>query len=144
MSLFRGEVFHTIDAKGRIILPAKFRDALSGQFIITKGLDKCLFVFPMEEWKLLEEKAETTPLSNIDARKFNRFFFGGATECECDEQGRIVIPPSLRQYAVLQKDIVTVGVVRRVEIWSREGYENYFGDDTLDENISEKMTTFGI
>jgi MraZ protein len=127
-----------------MIMPVRFRDALSGQFIITKGLDKCLFVFTMEEWKRLEEKIENLPMADPVARKFLRFFFGAACEGECDDMGRVLIPAVLRQYAEIAKDIVTVGVARRIEIWSKEHYLNYFDGDELDEDIALKMASLGI
>ncbi|MCL2704388.1 MAG: division/cell wall cluster transcriptional repressor MraZ [Defluviitaleaceae bacterium] len=142
--LFRSEHFHNIDAKGRMIVPARFREALTDQFIITKGLDKCLFVFTMDEWRLLEQKIENLPMADAGARKFLRFFFGAACESERDEQGRVLIPTNLRRYAEITKEIVTVGVARRLEIWSREIYEQYFNDDALDEDVAVKMALLGI
>jgi len=143
--LFRGEHFHSVDEKGRMIVPARFREALSGQFIITKGLDKCLFVFTLDEWRLIEQKIENLPMSDEGARKFLRFFFGAACESERDAQGRALIPPNLRQYAEISKDIVSVGVARRIEIWSRELYDQYMGGgDALDTDIAAKMASLGI
>ena len=141
--MFRSEVFHTVDAKGRMIVPARFREALSEQFIITKGMDKCLFVFTMAEWRLLEQKIENLPMTDAGARKFLRFFFGAACEGDCDEQGRVLIPPNLRRYAAINKEIVTVGVAKRIEIWGRELYEQYF-DGALDEDVAAKMALLGI
>lgn len=143
--MFRGEFFHSIDGKGRMIVPSRFRDALSDQFIITKGMDKCLFVFTMEEWRLLEKKIEHLPMTDEGARKFLRFFFGAAFEAEKDGQGRALIPPNLRQYAGIAKDIVSVGVARRIEIWSRESYEQYLcAGEELDPDIIKRMAELGI
>ena len=118
--MFMGEYNHTIDAKGRMIVPSKFREQLGNEFVVTKGLDGCLFVYPNEEWHNIEEKFRTVPLTTKDARKFSRFFFAGAATCELDKQGRILLPAALREFAGLEKDVVLVGVGSRVEIWSKD------------------------
>lgn len=142
--MFIGEYQHTIDPKGRVIMPAKFRDDLGDKFIITKGLDNCLFVFPQEEWQSFEKKLRSLPLTSRDARAFTRFFFSGAIECELDKQGRILIPANLRDYAELDKDLVIVGVSSRVEIWSKEKW-NAYNEENLDhDDIAEKMAELGI
>lgn len=143
--MFIGEYQHSLDSKGRIIVPAKFRDELGETFIMTKGLDNCLFVYPKSEWKILEEKLKTLPLTRKDARAFVRFFFAGASECELDKQGRILIPSNLREYCKLDKDAVVIGVSNRVEIWSKVEWDSYNDDDDLSyENIAEKMIELGI
>src|SRR5690625_2378306 len=124
--MFMGEFQHNIDSKGRIIVPAKFREELGETFVVTRGLDKCLFVYPMDEWKALEEKLKKLPLTKRDARAFTRFFFSGAVECEVDKQGRINIPSTLITYASLEKECVVIGVSNRVELWSRPIWEEYF------------------
>ena len=98
--MFLGEFQHNIDAKGRIIVPAKFREGLGQSFVLTRGLDQCLFAYPLEEWKILEEKLKKLPLTKKDARAFTRFFFSGAVECEIDKQGRINIPSPLENMPV--------------------------------------------
>ncbi|MFZ3102327.1 MAG: division/cell wall cluster transcriptional repressor MraZ [Desulfitobacteriaceae bacterium] len=123
--MFMGEYLHTIDGKGRVIIPAKFRVPLGERFIATKGLDHCLFVYPMSEWTTLEQKLRTLPFTQQDVRAFVRFFFSGATECEVDKQGRILLPANLREYAQLVKDLVLVGVSTRVEIWSQALWADY-------------------
>ncbi|GGM20542.1 transcriptional regulator MraZ [Paraliobacillus quinghaiensis] len=123
--MFMGEYKHNIDAKGRIIVPAKFREDLGEIFVITRGLDQCLFAYPMNEWRLLEEKLKKLPLTKKDARAFTRFFFSGAVECEVDKQGRINIPAALRKYAVIDKECAVIGVSNRVEIWSNEAWSGY-------------------
>ncbi|MHB1652114.1 MAG: division/cell wall cluster transcriptional repressor MraZ [Desulfitobacteriaceae bacterium] len=123
--MFMGEYLHTIDGKGRLIMPVKFREALGEHFIATKGLDHCLFVYPAEEWSTLEQKLRALPFTQPDVRAFVRFFFSGATECEVDKQGRILLPANLREYAQLSKDVVLVGVSARVEIWSQELWAEY-------------------
>lgn len=143
--MFIGEYQHSLDSKGRIIIPSKLREKLGETFIITKGLDNCLFVYPQDEWTVLENKLKTLPLTRKDARAFVRFFFSGATECELDKQGRILIPSNLREHSKLDKDAVIIGVSNRVEIWSKTEWEEYNEDDDLSyENIAEKMAELGI
>ncbi len=143
--MFIGEYQHSLDSKGRLIVPAKFRDDLGDIFIITKGLDNCLFVYPKSEWIILEEKLKLLPLTRKDARAFVRFFFSGATECELDKQGRILIPINLREHCKIDKDAVIIGVSNRVEIWSKEEWESYNDDEDLSyESIAEKMAELGI
>jgi len=143
--MFMGEFQHSIDEKGRIIIPAKFRDLLGTSFVVTRGLDQCLFVYPVTEWEQLEQKLKTLPLMKSDARAFTRFFFSGATECEWDKQGRVNIPSNLRQYAKLEKECVVLGVSNRVEIWSRSTWEQYFeqSEESFNE-IAEKLVDFDI
>ncbi|MBP1999213.1 MraZ protein [Paenibacillus shirakamiensis] len=138
--MFMGEFQHSIDDKGRMIIPAKFRELLGSSFVVTRGLDQCLFVYPEEEWGLLEQKLKTLPLMKSDARAFSRFFFSGATECEWDKQGRVNLPANLKKYAKLEKECVVLGVSNRVEIWSRELWEQYFqqSEDAFNE-IAEKL-----
>ena len=116
MHMFMGEYNHTIDAKGRLIIPSKFREILGDAFVVTKGLDGCLFVYDNEEWKRFEEKLRSLPITNKEARQFVRFFLAGATEAEVDKQGRILIPNVLREFAEITKDVVLVGVGSRIEI----------------------------
>lgn len=141
--MFMGEYNHTIDAKGRMIVPSKFRELLGNEFVVTKGLDGCLFVYPNEEWHNIEEKFRTVPLTTKDARKFSRFFFAGAAACEVDKQGRILIPPVLREFADIQKDIVSVGVLNRIEIWSKDRWIDNNTYDDMDE-IAEHMAELGL
>ena len=143
--MFIGEYQHILDPKGRVFMPSKFREDLGESFVVTKGLDNCLFVYPQEEWKDLENKLRTLPLTSKDARAFTRFFFSGAAECELDKQGRILIPANLREYAVLDKDLSIIGVANRVEIWGKERWETYNSDSNLDhQSIVERMAELGI
>lgn len=143
--MFIGEYQHSIDPKGRVFMPAKFREDLGEKFVVTKGLDNCLFVYPNEEWRSLEQKLRTLPLTSKEARAFIRFFFAGAAECEADKQGRILIPANLRDYAGLEKDLSIIGVSTRVEIWNRDAWESYNGESSMDqEAIIEKMAELGI
>ena len=140
-----GEYEHTLDAKGRLAVPAKLRESLGGKFIITKGLDGCLFVYDMEQWQLLEQKLAALPMSLGDARKFTRFLFGGACEAECDKQGRVLLPPNLRRHASLEKDAVIVGVGNRVEIWDAQKWAEY--NDANEESVNElaeQLASLGI
>lgn len=140
-----GEYNHNIDKKGRLIVPAKLRDGLGDTFVVTKGLDNCLFVYPQKEWSIIQSKLKELPMTNRDARAFVRFFFSGATECGIDKQGRVLIPNNLRRHAHLNKEIVIIGVATRVEIWSRDNWDKYNNDDSLSyDEIAEKMTELGI
>ena len=141
--MFMSEYNHSIDAKGRVIVPAKFREELGESFVVTQGLDGCLFVFPNEEWKNFEEKLKTLPMANKDARKFVRFFLAGAALAEVDKQGRILLPAVLRQFAGLEKDVVLVGVGSRVEIWDKKRWEECTSFDDMDE-IAEHMADLGL
>lgn len=141
--MFMGEYNHTIDTKGRLIIPAKFRDGLGEEFVVTKGLDGCLFVYSKKEWSAFEEKLKALPLTNKEARKFTRFFLAGAASCEVDKQGRILLPAVLREFAGLEKDVVLVGVGGRIEIWQKEKW--LAGNEYEDmEEIAEHMEQLGI
>ena len=141
--MFMGEYNHTIDTKGRLIIPSKFREALGGEFVITKGLDGCLFVYDNQEWNAFEEKLKALPLNKKDNRQFVRFFLAGAAEVEVDKQGRILLPAHLREFAGLEKDVVLVGVGSRVEIWSKDKWENMNSDTDMDE-ITSAMEGLGL
>lgn len=139
--MFIGEYTHTIDEKGRLIMPSKFREELGLNFIVTKGLDGCLFVYSKTEWTNLEEKLKTLPFTSRDARAFNRFLFAGAIECEIDKQGRILISQTLRDSAKLTKDVIIIGVGTRLEIWSKDVWDNYCNNEEVSpEDIAEKMS----
>lgn len=143
--MFMGEFQHTIDGKGRLIVPARFREALGDRFVATKGLDNCLFVYPLDEWQALEQKLKSLPFTRADARAFVRFFFSGASECEIDKQGRILLPANLREYAKLEKDVVVLGVSNRVEIWSAEEWAQYSSKaEATYEEIAEKIVDFDL
>jgi MraZ protein len=143
--LFYGEYQHSVDAKGRVIIPSKFREGLGERFILTKGLDNCLFAYSLEEWSNLEAKLKSLPFTDKDVRAFVRFFFAGAAEAEVDKQGRILIPQNLREYAGLEKDVYIIGVSTRVEVWDKSKWESYSGDENMSaESIAEKMAMLGI
>ncbi|WP_433749494.1 division/cell wall cluster transcriptional repressor MraZ [Falsibacillus pallidus] len=143
--MFMGEYQHNVDNKGRLIIPAKFRDYLGESFVLTRGLDQCLFGYPMSEWTSVEEKLKALPLTKKDARAFTRFFFSGATDCELDKQGRINIPSTLLGYAQLEKECVIVGVSNRIEIWSKTLWEDYFieSEESFGE-IAENLIGFDL
>ena len=143
--MFMGEYSHTIDTKGRLIIPSKFREELGETFVVTKGLDGCLFVFSDEDWKAFEIKLKSLPLTNKNARQFARFFVAGATPCELDKQGRILLPATLREFAGLEKDVVLTGMLNRIEIWSKDKWnENNSLDDVAMDEIAEQMTDLGL
>ena len=138
-----GEYEHTIDAKGRISMPAKIRKDMGETFIVTKGRDGCLFAFSQEEWLNFETKLKSLPLSDKNARNFVRFFLAGATECEIDKQGRFLIPANLRVAAKLEKETIIIGVGTRLEIWNKETWVSKDEEISADE-IAENMTMLGI
>lgn len=142
--MFIGEYEHALDSKNRIIIPSKFREELGESFVLTKGLDGCLYAYPINEWRLLEEKLKKLPLTNRDARAFVRFFFSGANEIVIDKQGRALVPQALIKYADIKKDIVSIGVSTRIEIWSSEKWNQYNESDIDMDAIAEKMSELGI
>ena len=140
-----GEYEHSLDAKGRLIMPAKIREDIGEKFIITKGLDGCLFGFSQTEWTNFEEKLKTLPLTNKNARDFVRFFLSGAIECEIDKQGRFLIASNLREYANMEKEAVIIGVGTRIEIWNKEKGKEYNSEENISaDEIAENMTMLGI
>ncbi|EKX78082.1 division/cell wall cluster transcriptional repressor MraZ [Clostridium botulinum] len=142
--MFIGEYNHGLDTKNRIIIPAKFREELGKNFVLTKGLDGCLYVYPKSQWEVLQKKLETLPLTNKNARAFVRFFFSGAHELELDKQGRTLIPQNLLEYGQIQKEIVSIGVSNRIEIWSKKKWEEYNNSNIDYDSIAEQMSELGI
>jgi MraZ protein len=140
--MFMGEYNHTIDTKGRLIIPSKFREDLGEEFVITQGLDGCLFAYPNSEWQTFIEKLKTLP-GTKEARQLQRYFMAGAAECQVDKQGRILIPIRLRESANLEKDIVFVGVLNKIEIWDKERWDKNNEYDNVDA-IAEHMSQYGI
>ena len=141
--MFMGEYSHTIDPKGRLIIPSKFREQLGDEFVLTKGLDGCLSIYPMNEWEKFEEQLRSLPLTNKNARTFSRFFVAGATSCELDKQGRILVPGTLREFAGLEKDVVLTGNINRIEIWSKRKWSENSNYDDMDA-IAEGLQDLGI
>lgn len=143
MHMFMGEYNHTIDAKGRLIIPAKFREVLGDEFVVTKGMDGCLFVFDNSEWQVFAEKLRSLPMIDKEVRQFARFFLAGAASVEVDKQGRILLPSVLRDFAGITKDTVLIGVGSRIEIWSKDRWEGTVTYQDMDE-ISTHMVELGI
>lgn len=141
--MFMGEYNHTVDAKGRLIVPSKFRELLGEEFVITKGLDGCLFMYSSEEWKNIEVKFREISQFSKDARKFARFFFASAAVCEMDKQGRVLISAVLREFAGIEKEVVLAGVVNRIEIWSKDRWQETSEYDDVEE-VAEHMASLGI
>ena len=139
--MFMGEYSHTIDAKGRMIIPAKFREELGEEFVLTKGLDGCLSIYPNNEWKAFEEKLKALPLN--DKNGLRTFFVSSATQCELDKQGRILVPGTLREFAGLNKDVVLTGNLTRIEVWSKEKWLENSNYEDMDA-IAEGMQSMGI
>ena len=144
-TLLTGEYIHSIDSKGRLIVPSKFREILGDDFVITKGLDGCLFLYPVDEWKIFEKKLRTLPLTNKNARTFTRFFLGSAVDGTLDKQGRVLISSALRTFAGLDKEVVLVGVLERVEIWDKAKWDenNAVVEENMDD-IASQMEELGL
>ncbi|MCI5699457.1 MAG: division/cell wall cluster transcriptional repressor MraZ [Lachnospiraceae bacterium] len=141
--MFMGEHSHTIDAKGRLIIPAKFREELGEKFVITQGMDHCLTIYPMAEWEKFLQQLSQLPLANKETRIFRRFFTAKADTCELDKQGRILVPAGLRDYAGLEKDVVLTGNISNIEVWSKDRWDDIGAYDDMD-SIAEKMQEMGI
>lgn len=140
-----GEYQHQLDEKGRLIIPARFREELGSPFVATRGLDRCLFAFPAAEWAKVEEKLRALPLTQADARAFVRLMMAGAAPVEVDRAGRALLPTHLRQYASLQRDVVVLGVGNRVEIWDRGVWDEYSARaQSAFEAIAEKIVGLGL
>ncbi len=142
--MFYGEHEHTIDRKGRVIIPSRFREVMkehyTERFVVTRGLDRCLFLFPEDEWRTQEGKFRALSFTKQEARRFNRFYFSGASELTCDRQGRVLIPPYLKEYAGIKRDVMLVGVSNRIEIWDQEEWKKFYEQFKENyEQIAEKL-----
>ncbi len=144
VNMLMGEFSHGMDSKNRIIIPSKLRDGLGETFVMTKGLDSCLYIYPMDEWKTFQGKLKALPLTDKDVRSFVRFMVSGANEMEPDKMGRVLIPQSLLAYAGITGDVVSVGMMDRVEIWSKERWQEYNDSEMDMDAIAEKMNELGI
>ena len=144
--MFIGEYEHTLDAKGRVIMPVKLREEMGEKFIITKGQEGCLFAYSLEEWKNFEEKLKTLPsYTNKNVRDFIRYFLSGATECELDKQGRFLIPMNLRSHAMLEKEVIIIGVGTKIEIWDKITWQRYSNNDSISaDEIAENLSNLSI
>lgn len=141
--MFMGEYSHSIDEKGRLIIPSKFRFELGETFVLTRGLDGCLCVYPQAEWNILESKLRALPLTNKNARTITRFLVSGAATCELDKQGRILVPAALREYAGLEKEVVVTGNLERIEIWDKAKWDENSSYDDMD-SIEEGLQDCGV
>ena len=141
--MFMSEYNHTVDAKGRLIIPSKFREILGEEFVISKGMDGCLFVYASDDWKVFEEKLASLPLINVEARQFARYFLSGAQYVTVDKQGRILMPQDLREFAGLEKDVVLAGMGGRIEIWSLDKWNENSSQVDINK-ISEGMINLGL
>ena len=142
--MFYGEHEHTIDRKGRLIIPSRFREVMkehyTERFVVTRGLDRCLFLFPEDEWRTQEGKFRALSFTKPEARRFNRFYFSGASELTSDRQGRVLIPPYLKEYAGIKRDVMLVGVSNRIEIWDQEEWKKFYEQFKENyEQMAEKL-----
>ena len=138
--MFQGEYQHGLDTKGRLILPVRIREELGTQFVLTKGLDGCLFIFTPSAWMDFSDKLNQLPTSSKEDRKLKRYFIGSSIECETDKQGRFLIPPVLRNFAEIDKEVTILGVSDKIEIWSTERYEEYQNEDDMSiEDIAGEL-----
>lgn len=143
--MFIGEFQHNLDNKGRIAVPAKFRNKLTGGAIVTRGLDHCLFVFSNKDWEVLAQKLIALPLAQANSRAFARLMLAGAVDAELDKQGRILIPDYLRGYAGLKKQAAIAGLYNRIEIWDSESWKQYkTKTESASDEIAEKLSELGI
>lgn len=143
--MFLGEFNHNLDSKFRVIVPVKFREDLGESFVITKGYDRCLFIYHLDEWQELLNKIKVLPKSDPFIRRFERLFIGGASVLEPDNQGRVLVPQNLRIYGEIEKELVFVGVSNRIEVWSQEKWNTYNNDSNyLDDELAIKMAELGI
>lgn len=144
-SMFMGEYSHTLDGKGRLIIPAKFRSLLGQRFVIARVLDECLFVFPEKQWLSFEEKLKSLPVTDPKARVFSRFVFSGAESCSLDKSGRVCIPPKLRAYAGINEEVTVIGNGDRIEIWSKKKWDSYLSKtEESYKEFSEELAKLGI
>lgn len=141
--MFMGEYNHSIDAKGRLIIPSKFRDTLGNEFVVTKGLEGCLFVFEKYDFETFMDKLNEKSDLEAKVRKIKRFFISGAQEMEPDKQGRMLVPPVLREYAGLEKEVVFAGVGGHIEIWDKAKWEDVTSFDDIND-IAEELSNIGI
>ncbi len=143
--MFTGEFFHSFDSKGRVIIPSKFRENLGEVFYIGKGLDRCLFVYPIKTWEEFIGKLKNLSTFNKEERFFLRQFISGFSECTFDKQGRLLVPPNLREYSNLKEEVVIIGIIDKIEIWSRDSWDSYSNSEEFDfDQIAEKMADLGI
>ncbi|MEA4922028.1 MAG: division/cell wall cluster transcriptional repressor MraZ [Eubacteriaceae bacterium] len=140
-----GSYNNSIDAKSRMIIPSKYRDELGLKCVITRGIDKCLYIYPIPEWEAFSEQLSKLPKADPKARNFVRHFYGNAEECEIDRQGRVTVPAALRDYGQIEKELVTIGNGEKIEVWSRNVWEEDMQEAKLNgDDIAEGMENYGI
>ena len=143
--MFFGKFGHTIDDKGRLTIPAKYRDDLADGVVITRGVDRCLYIFPLEEWEELSQKIRQLPMTDLDSRSFVRFLFSEASDCIPDRQGRALIPGHLREYAGLDGDVVVAGSFNHLEVWNAQAYQEVNARVEADpQGLAQRITALGI
>ena len=142
--MLTGEFQNNLDAKGRLIVPAKLKEELGERFMVTKGIEKCLDVYPLEAWKVMEEIRDGLDFFDPKARKFERYYFGSAEPCEVDKQGRVLIPQTLRKYAGIEKEVYTIGTGKKLEIWNKDEYDNYMDQNYDSDSLSEEFSNLGV
>lgn len=142
--MLTGEFQNNLDVKGRLIVPTKLKEELGERFMITKGVERCLLVYPMESWKVMEETRANLDFFDPAARKFERYFFGSAELCEVDKQGRVLIPQGLRKFAGIEKEVYTIGTGTKLEIWSKSEYDAYMDDNYDPESLSQEFAGLGV
>lgn len=143
--MFIGEYKHTVDAKGRVSMPARFREELGESFFITRGMENCLFIYDQTEWAAMDDKISKLRLTAKNARAFQRMFYAGAMEVAPDKQGRILIPTHLREFAKIDKDVMIVGVSNRIEVWSKDRWEEYMASDSMNyDDLAEALEDFDL
>jgi len=140
-----GKYQNSIDVKSRMIIPSKYRDVLGRHCVLTKGMDKCLFIYSLQEWESFMSKLAALPTTDINSRQFMRHFYANACDCEIDKQGRIIIPQDLREYAGIEKELITVGVMDKIEVWSKVEWDKAENNTELTPSeMAQKMVDYGI
>lgn len=143
--MLMGKYQNSIDAKCRMIVPSKYRDELGYKCVLTKGIDKCLYIYPFAEWEKFKAKLEMLPSGDPNARRLVRHYFANAVECEIDKQGRMTLPQELREYACIEKELVTVGILNKIEVWSKTEWEKAEAEESLEpSDLAQKLENYGI
>jgi MraZ protein len=144
-NMFIGEYHHSVDEKGRMAVPAKFRAKLKNGAVVTKGLDNCLVIYPRSEWETLAEKLSSLPISQANTRAFSRLMLAGAMDIELDKQGRVIVPEYLRKYAHVKKKVVVAGLYNRLEVWNEDKWEEYRTEtEEASNEIAEQLGELGV
>jgi MraZ protein len=142
--MLTGKFYNSIDSKSRMVIPAKHREDLGLKCVVTEGIDKCLYIYPMSSWERFTEKLSRLPISDPQARAFVRKFNSSVVECDIDRQGRITLTQELREYAGIEKDLVTVGVMDKIEVWSKQAWTEIDNSESAQGDFAQRMTEYGI